>query len=156
MTWDVDASWNLKYRYWHIYEDSLKIGVWCAISDERIIDPIFFRNPVDSRIYVNDILSPFYWELTDRERDFTFFQQDSATAHTADISMREIERVFHDRIINRDLWPTCSSNMTPCDSISGVYSKMLCTWQTHAFCKNWNVISVTKLTSSVDENYGEL
>ena len=29
--------------------------------------------------------------------------------------MREIERVFHDRIISRDLWPTRSSDMIPCD-----------------------------------------
>ena len=99
----------------------MKIGVWCAISGERIIGPIFFRNIADSRTYVNDILTPFFGELTDRERHFAFFQQDSATAHTADILMREIERMFLDRIINGDLWPARSPDMTPCDSISGVH-----------------------------------
>ena len=80
--------------------------------------------------------------------DFTFFQQDSATAHIADISMC----VFHDRIISWDLWPARSPDMTPCVSISGVDWKILCTRQTHALWKkNWNLISMTKLTS-VEEN----
>ena len=29
--------------------------------------------------------------------------------------MREIECVFHDRIISRDLWPARSPDMAPCD-----------------------------------------
>ena len=78
------------------YEDSFKIGAWCSISGEKIIGPILFWNAVYSRTYVNNILAPFFRELTHRERDFALFQQDSATAHTADISMREIERVFHE------------------------------------------------------------
>ena len=73
----------------------MKIGVWCVIRGKRIVGPTFY-NTVDSRTYVNDILTPFFRELTYRERDFAFFQKDSATAHTADISIREIERVFHD------------------------------------------------------------
>ena len=32
-----------------------------------------------------------------------------------EISMREIERVFHDTITIRDLWPACSPDMTPYD-----------------------------------------
>ena len=93
----------------------MKIGVWCTIRSERIIGPIFFQNTVDSRTYVNDILTPFFMELTDREHDFAFFQQDSATAYTADNSTYKIGRVFHDRIISRDLWPADSPDMTPCD-----------------------------------------
>ena len=88
----------------------------CHIG-ERIVGPNFFRNTVDSRTYVNDILTAFFRELTDRERDFAFFQQGSATAH---ISVREIDRVFHDRIISRNLWPAHSLDMTPAISISGV------------------------------------
>ena len=93
----------------------VKIGVWCAIGDERITGLIFFRDTVDSRTYRNGILAPFFRELTDRERDLPFFQEESATAHTADISMREIEFAFHDRIISRDIWPARSPDMTPCD-----------------------------------------
>ena len=91
-----------------------KICIWCTISSERIIGPIFFWNTVVFRTYVNDILTSFFRELTDRERDAAFFQQDSATAHTAVISMCEIERMFHDRIISRDLWPAHSPDMTAC------------------------------------------
>ena len=89
---------------------------WFHLCIERVY--IFFRNPVDSHTYVNDILILFFRELTDRERDFTFFQQDSATAHTADISMLKIEHVFYDRIISRDLWPARSHDMTPLQFIS--------------------------------------
>ena len=58
-------------------------GIMCGISGEGITGPIFFWNTVDSLTYVNDILTPFFKELTDRERDFAFFQQDSATESTA-------------------------------------------------------------------------
>ena len=77
--------------------------------------PIFFQNTVYSRTYVNDTLTPFFRELTNRERNFAFFQQDSATAHTVDISMREIEYVFHDGIITRYLWSARCPDMTPYD-----------------------------------------
>ena len=72
---------------------------------------------------MNDI---FFRELTYRERDFAFFQQDFATAHSADISMREIERVFHDSIINRDLWPPRSSDMTPLRYLSMGWIEKCC------------------------------
>ena len=69
---------------------------------------MFFRNTLDSRTYVNGILTIFIKELTDTERDFAFLQKDSATARIADI-----ERVFNERIISRDLWPARSPDMTP-------------------------------------------
>ena len=42
-------------------------------------------------------------------------QSASQKRRRREISMREIERVFHDRIISRDLWPVRSPDMTLCD-----------------------------------------
>jgi hypothetical protein len=59
------------------------IGVWCAISAHRIIGPIFYDDAVNAARYMNNILSPFFAELTEEERLYSVFQQDSATAHMA-------------------------------------------------------------------------
>ncbi|PSN40406.1 hypothetical protein C0J52_19264 [Blattella germanica] len=61
-----------------------KIGVWCAINGHRIIGPIFFEETINSERYENFILDLFFDELTYQERMSVYFQQDSATAHTAD------------------------------------------------------------------------
>jgi hypothetical protein len=39
-----------------------------------------------------------------------WFQQDSATAHTASV----LEEVFSDIIIHHGLWPVCSPDLAPC------------------------------------------
>jgi hypothetical protein len=54
-------------------------------------------------------------QLTEEEQSYTWFQQDSATAHTADNSLMALEGVFGDRIISRGLWPARSPDLTPCD-----------------------------------------
>jgi hypothetical protein len=44
-----------------------------------------------------------------------YFQQDSATAHTARISVTLLRGVFGDRIISKDIWPPRSPDLTPPD-----------------------------------------
>ena len=44
-----------------------------------------------------------------------WFQQDSATADTANQSMHELRSVFGDRISSRGLWPPRSPDITPCN-----------------------------------------
>jgi hypothetical protein len=51
-----------------------KIGVWCAISARRIIGPIFYDDTFNAARYVNNIISPFYTELTEGERQYGIFQ----------------------------------------------------------------------------------
>jgi hypothetical protein len=46
---------------------------------------------------------PFFNQLTAEERQHGYFQQDSATAHTANATMVAIWEVFEDRIIRRGL-----------------------------------------------------
>jgi hypothetical protein len=94
---------------------SEKVGVWCARSPRRIIGPIFFHETVNSDRYVNNILNPFFNQLTAEERQYGYFQQDNAIAHAANASMVAIREVFEDRIISRGLWPPRSPDHSFCD-----------------------------------------
>src|SRR6185437_9724828 len=76
-------------RYWsnenphQLHEVPLhdaKVGVWCAISRTRLIGPIFFDDTVTSRRYIDNILNPFFEQLTEEEKFGGTFQQDNATA----------------------------------------------------------------------------
>jgi hypothetical protein len=89
--------------------------VWCAISAHRIIGPVFYDSKVNFARYVNNILSPFFAELAEEEGLCSVFQQDSATAHTAHISLEALLEVFGDHVISCGLWPPCSPDLTPCD-----------------------------------------
>jgi hypothetical protein len=51
---------------------------------------------VNSGRYVNDILNPFFNQLTAEERQHGYFQQDNTTAHTANETMVAIWKVFED------------------------------------------------------------
>jgi hypothetical protein len=90
------------------------VNVWCALSPRRITGPIFFHETVNSDRYVNDILNPFFNQLTAEEKQYVYFQQDNATAHTANAAMAAIREGFEDRIISRGLWPPRSPNPSFC------------------------------------------
>jgi hypothetical protein len=79
--------------------DNIKVGVWCAVSAQRVIGPIFFEDTVNSDRYVSDILEPFFQELTEEETKYGYFQQGSATAHTARNSMQRLQDMFDDEQI---------------------------------------------------------
>jgi hypothetical protein len=51
---------------------------------------------MNSDHYDNDILNPFFNQLTAEERQHGYFQQDNATAHTANATMAAIREVFED------------------------------------------------------------
>jgi hypothetical protein len=46
---------------------------------------------------------------------YGYFQQDNATAHTANATMVAVREVFEDRIISRGLWPPRSPDLSFCD-----------------------------------------
>lgn len=79
---------------------SAKIGVWIVISRLWIVGPIFFNETINAQRYCTDILYPFIGELELSEQLNGHFQQDSATAHPAHVSMAIIEDIFEDRIIS--------------------------------------------------------
>jgi hypothetical protein len=58
--------------------------------------------------YVQVILGQFFGALTEEERLYGWFQQDSAAAHTACMSMQALSNVFEDRIISSGIWPVHS------------------------------------------------
>jgi hypothetical protein len=66
---------------------------------------IFSPNCELTSVHVNNILNPFLHQLTAEERNYEYFQQGNATAHTADNSISAICEVFHNRIISKGLWP---------------------------------------------------
>ena len=60
-----------------------KVGVLVAISRRRIVGPIFFMNTINSERYCWDILHAFIGQMTSDEINYSWFQQDGATAHTS-------------------------------------------------------------------------
>ena len=60
----------------------------------RIVGPIFFNNTVNSQVYVTELLQPIIAQLTEEEREYSFFQQDGATAHTSQFSMSYVHEAF--------------------------------------------------------------
>jgi hypothetical protein len=92
-----------------------KMGVWCAISPLQIIGPLFFHETTNSDCCINDILNTFFNQLTGDERQYRYFQQDNATAHTANATTVTLCEVFEDRITSRRLWPPRSPELSFCD-----------------------------------------
>jgi inhibitor of nuclear factor kappa-B kinase subunit alpha len=93
----------------------VKVGVWCALSARRIVGSVFFNETINCERYVQGILGQFFSELTEEERLYGWFQQDSATDHTTRMAMKALSDVFRDRIISSDIWPAHSPDFNPCD-----------------------------------------
>jgi hypothetical protein len=111
-------------RYWssqnpYLTHEALlhpvKVGVWCTLSARRIVGPVFFNETINCEIYVQVILGQFFPELTEEESFYGWFQQDSATAHIARMSMQALSDVLGDRIISSGIWTERSPDLNPCD-----------------------------------------
>jgi hypothetical protein len=74
----------------------------------------FSNETINCERYVQVILGQFFSELIE-ERLYGCFQQDSATTHTARMSMQALLNVFRDRIISSYIWPAHSPDLNPCD-----------------------------------------
>jgi hypothetical protein len=81
---------------------------------------VFFNKTINCERYVQVILGQFFPKLTEEERLYGWFQQDSATAHTTGISMQALSDVFGDSIIS-GIWPAHSPNLNPRDFFLGLF-----------------------------------
>jgi hypothetical protein len=93
----------------------VKVGACCAVSARRFGAPVFLNETVNCERHVQVILGQFFPELTEEERLYGWFQQDSATAHTAHMSMQALSETFGDRTISSGIWPPHSPDLNPCE-----------------------------------------
>jgi hypothetical protein len=74
-----------------------KVGVWCAMSRNRTIGPIFLDDTTNSERYYEAVLNPFIAYLNEDEIARGYFQQARATAHTDRVSMTIRSGLFGDK-----------------------------------------------------------
>jgi hypothetical protein len=55
---------------------------------------LFFSRKINSEPYMRLILSPFFGQLTDEEKSYWHFMQESGTAHTTNNSIVALDEVF--------------------------------------------------------------
>lgn len=89
-----------------------KLGIFVAMSRKKII-PVFFRDTVNKERYI-EIIDKFLHQAKIQKK-VTWFQQDSASAHTAGTTLSHLKDIFQDRVITRPLWPPRSPDLTPLD-----------------------------------------
>ena len=94
---------------------SIKVGVWCAMSRRRIIGPIFFTQTITAERYCNELFCSFVDELSEEEKLTAYFQQDGATAHTANSTLRFLNNTFQTRVISKGIWPPRSPDLSVLD-----------------------------------------
>jgi hypothetical protein len=101
-----------------------KWQVWCTVSSHAIIGPYFFENAKGGTVTMNAercrVMPATFLrdELHPRQQHLSWFQQDGATAHTAQISMQVLRTMFPGRLISRFgniTWPAWSPDFgVPC------------------------------------------
>lgn len=129
-------------RFWaetnpnNIHEVELhpeRVTVWCAVSSKSIIGPFFFEArgravTVNSQRYLAMLKDFFLPELRRKHialKD-TWFQQDGATPHIANIVMDLLKSKFKEKFISRNgpmRWPPRSPDLTPPDFFLWGYCK---------------------------------
>jgi hypothetical protein len=82
---------------------------------EGLLDLCFYNKKINFERYVQVILGQFFPGLTNEERLYGWFQQDSATACTAFMSIQALSNLFGDRIISSGIWPAHSPNLNSCN-----------------------------------------
>jgi truncated hemoglobin YjbI len=80
-----------------------KVDMWNAVNAEQTTGPIFYAKTINSDTFVRLVVTEFFTQLTEEEELYSWFQQDSATAHTANNILAALIGVFSDRIIGRGL-----------------------------------------------------
>jgi len=106
------GTWTLKTAMCGQELIYMQLRRHCVISQSWVIGPIFFENTIDPEHYHDMILYPFIGQLTEDRIACAHFQQDSATVHTAFVSMALLCNLFGDQLISRDIWPPRPPDLT--------------------------------------------
>lgn len=101
-----------------------KVLAWCAISAEGIIGPYFFKQTVNKENYL-EMLKTFFWRRHVQNPSYikNYFQQDSASPHTADIVQNWLREKFSKKFVDKKMWPPRSPDLNPCDYFLWGYLK---------------------------------
>ena len=110
---------------------SPKVTVWCGITSSRVLGPYFFEDDTGSAVTVTkeryvEMLEHFFIEDSHEICSETFFQQDGATPHTANLSMDWLRERFPERLISSKSdfpWPPRSPDLNPLDFFFWGYMK---------------------------------
>lgn len=104
---------------------SPKVTVWAAVSSRGVIGPVFLRDTVTSKRYI-EILREFVAienALVDSSAT-SWFMQDGARPHRTGDTFRFLEEYFDNRVIALNYscftgkgidWPPYSPDLNPCD-----------------------------------------
>jgi hypothetical protein len=77
-------------------------------EEEGLLDLCLFNGTINCERYVQANLWQLFPEFTEEESFYGWFQQDSATAHTACMY------TFRDKNISTGIWQAHSHNLNPC------------------------------------------
>ena len=88
---------------------SPKVTIWCALSAQGIVGPMFFEDDNGNAVTVNQeryqrVLQRFFSSLQHRCADtinLQWFQQDGAPAHTAVKTLECLRECMGDRVISK-------------------------------------------------------
>jgi hypothetical protein len=121
---------------------SEKVTVWCGVSAFGVLGPYFFENATGQSVTVTsdqylELLREFLndelcWLRVDTR--LVWFQQDGATAHTAQNSMAVVQGMFPQHVICRfgDVeWPPRPPDLSACDFFMWGYLKEVCANRPH-------------------------
>jgi hypothetical protein len=131
------------FRYWaaetpHMLHQkplhSEKVTVWCGVSAFGVLGPYFFENATGQSVTVTsdryvELLREFLNDELCRlhvDTRLVWFQQDGATAHTAQNSMAVIRGMFPQHVTSHfgDVeWPPRSPDLSACDFFLWGYLK---------------------------------
>lgn len=101
--------------YMCLVSDTIKWSQrWCAVWHimKSDISPIFFNDIINWECFWEVILYPFIGHLKKDRNANSYFQQDSANAHTGCVSMTLLCDVFGNSILSKDIWPLWVPNLT--------------------------------------------
>jgi hypothetical protein len=85
-----------------------------AVSEHKIIGPVFTKEMVSCYCYVWSILTSFFGERKDEETQCCYFMQDIATADTAIFLLTALEEVFIQRLVTHGLRLPRYSDLNAC------------------------------------------